>query len=257
MKRGLVCSAAIALTAAWWAPRVLACKPDLVGEPTRVSPTADAALPTNGRIVLDRAGGLLRGEFGDSLLEVEVHHPELRSDRERVALRVVQKYDRHDGATVVLTAAHQLRSSTSYTLAFDPPLDDATPGAPGRPHRQTIGRRRDGSPDRPRKRRCIAVAVATLTATWPSTFATADAAWIRVEWRQHGERGGGLPLTRRRTARSGSGFPRTTLQLRLTAIDFAGNECGRPGRPLEVVMPSGTPAKSQRSRILLPSNDST
>src|SRR3954466_1973463 len=102
MKRGLVWAAAIVLTAASWAPRAMACKPDLVGEPTKVSPATDEALPTNGRIVLDRAGGLL-GEFGDSLLQIEERHPELRSDRERVALRVVETYDRRDGTTVILT----------------------------------------------------------------------------------------------------------------------------------------------------------
>src|SRR5439155_25836560 len=102
-------------------------KRDLVGEPTKLSPTTDDALPTNGRIVLDRGGGLLRGEFGDSLLQIEDHHPELRSDRERVALRVVETYDRRDGATVILAARHNLRPSTSYTLVFDPPLEDATP----------------------------------------------------------------------------------------------------------------------------------
>src|SRR6266496_1344233 len=106
MRRRLLSGAAIVVTAASWAPRAMACKRDLIGEPTTVSPTTDEVLPTNGRIVLDRAGGLLRGEFGDSLLQIEERHPELRSDRERVALRVIETYGRRDGTTVVLTAAH-------------------------------------------------------------------------------------------------------------------------------------------------------
>jgi hypothetical protein len=245
MKRGLVCSAAIALTAAWWAPRVLACKPDLVGEPTRVSPTADAALPTNGRIVLDRGGGLLRGEFGDSLLEVEEHHPELRSDRERVALRVVEKYDRRDGATVVLTAAHQLRSSTSYTLAFDPPLDDGPQAT------WTTSSSDDRTPPRWLARPTAEAPVyrrggCGVDSHVAVNVATADAAWIRVEWRQHGERRWRPSLNAPTDGQIRVWLPPDErYTLRLTAIDFAGNEVRAPGRPLEVVMPSGTPAKRQ------------
>jgi hypothetical protein len=243
MRCAWICSAAIALAMASWAPPSLACKPDLVGEPTTVSPATSDALPTNGRIVLDRGGGLLRGEFGDSLLQIDDHHPELRSDGERVALRVVQTYDRRDGATVILLAAHQLRPRTAYTLGFDPPLDDAPRAT------WTTAASDDLTPPRWLARPTAQPPVIRRSNCGVDSHvavdvATADAAWIRVEWRGRGER-----AWRRSLDAPGDGQIRVWLPLdgrytlRLTAIDAAGNEVRAPGPPLEVVMPASQLAK--------------
>jgi hypothetical protein len=239
----LVWAAAIVLTAASWAPRAMACKPDLVGEPTKVSPATDEVLPTNGRIILDRAGGLLRGEFGDSLLEIEERHPELRSDRERVALRVLETYDRRDGATVVLTAAHQLRPSTAYTLVFDPPLEDPPRAT------WTTASSDDRSPPRwfarptaqaPVDRRTDCGVDSHVTVNVP----TADAPWIRVEWRRPDERRWRASLNEPRAGQIRVWLPAgERYLLKLTAIDFAGNAVRAPGPPLEIVMPSRATAK--------------
>jgi hypothetical protein len=238
MRRGQLCLAAIALTAAWWAPRAMACKRDMVEAPTKVSPTADESLPMNGRIVLDRAGGLLGGEFGDSLLQIEERHPELRSDRERVALRVVEKYDRRDGATVVLTAAHHLQPSTAYTLVLGSSMDDPALAT------WTTASSEDRSPPRWFARptadapvdRYIECRVDTHVAV---NVPTVDAPWIRTEWRRHGERRWRASLNAPKDGQIRVWLPPyERYTLKLTAIDFAGNEVRAPGPPLEVVMPS-------------------
>jgi hypothetical protein len=237
MKRWFVCTAAIALTVACGAPRAQACKPDLVGEPTKLSPATNAALPTNGRIVMNRSGGLLQGAFGESLLQIDEHHPELRSDRDRVALRVVETYDQRAGETVILAAAHQLRPSTSYTLVFDPPLENApratwtTASSDDRSPPRWLAR---PTTDAPICRRSNCSVDSHVAVNVP----TADAAWIRVEWRQHGERRWRLSLS---APTDGQVFvwlpPDERYTLKLTAIDSAGNEVAAPGRPLEVVVP--------------------
>ena len=242
MKRGLVWAAAIVLTVASWAPRAMACRPDLVGEPTKVSPPKDEALPTNGRIVLDRAGGLL-GEFGDSLLQIEERHPELRSDRERVALRVVETYDRRDGTTVILTAAHQLQPSTAYTLVFDPPLEDPPRAT------WTTASSDDRSPPRWFARPTAEAAVDRRIGCGVDSYVavnvpTADAPWIRAEWRQHGERRWRPSLNAPADGQIRVWLPPDgRYTLKLTAIDSAGNGVKAPGPPLEIVMPSRATAK--------------
>jgi hypothetical protein len=243
MKRGLVCSAAIALAAAWWVPAARACKVDQIGEPTKMSPTTNDALPTNGRIVLDRGGGLLRGEFGDSLLQIEDRHPVLRSEHERVALRVVETYDRRDGTTVVLTATHHLRPSTAYTLVFDPPVEDAAPAT------WTTASSDDRNPPRWFARPTAEAPVYRRTDCGVDSHVavnvpTADAPWIRVEWRQHGERRWRASLNAPTDGQIRVWLPlNERYTLKLTAIDFAGNEVRAPGPPLDVVMPSSEVAK--------------
>jgi len=208
-----------------------------------MSPTTDNALPTNGRIVLDRGGGLLHGDFGDSLLQIEDRHPELRSDHERVALKVVETYDRRDGATVVLVAAHHLRPSTAYTLVFYQPLDNA-PAATW-----TTASADDRSPPRWLAPPTAQPAEYHRTDCGVDSHVSvevpiADAPWIRVEWRPHGERRWRRSLNAPKDEQIKVWLPPDgRYTLKLTAIDFAGNEVKAPGPPLEVVMPSRKVAK--------------
>jgi hypothetical protein len=68
---------------------------------------------------------------------------------------------------------------------------------------------------------------------------TADAPWIRTEWRRHGERRWRASLNAPKDGQIRVWLPPyERYTLKLTAIDFAGNEVRAPGPPLEVVMPS-------------------
>jgi len=116
MKRGLVCSAALAVvTAAVLAPRVSTAK--CMYRRMQAFPRAGVHLPLNGRIVVEGYGA-----DEDLVKDIAVHHPELWSAGDRVPLRAAaMNVGGFNITQVVLVPERQLLPKTKYTLRIYAP----------------------------------------------------------------------------------------------------------------------------------------
>lgn len=116
MKRGSVCSAALAVvTAAVLAPRVSTAK--CMYRRMQAFPRAGVHLPLNGRIVVEGYGA-----DEDLVKDIAVHHPELWSAGDRVPLRVATMNVGGLSITqAVLVPERPLLPTTKYTLRIYAP----------------------------------------------------------------------------------------------------------------------------------------
>ena len=241
MKRRLVLSTAIAFTVGAFASRAHACKPGM-DDRVDVHPGPTVPLPTNGRVILDVFPGLLLGEFDNIVSDVEAHHPQLSTDRERVALRIVEKYPHGAGTKLILSAEHPLRPGTVYVLVFDPPFAGVrrtwtTAASADREAPRWLSRP-TAEPPVYRSQLCFTESFVEIN------VALAETVTIRIDARGHGDRRRQQHVFIPTDGRIRVPLPAgERYSLQLTAVDLAGNESKAPGGPIDVSMPSPEVAK--------------
>jgi hypothetical protein len=214
-------------------------------------------LPLNGRIVLTRSG-LLNVERGSTELEAL----ELRSEADRVPLRVVETNLGVRQVQFVLSPVRPLLGATRYTLRRK---GDDGGEASGRRSTETFvwttASAPDKSPPRWRRRPTIGAASYVRYGCGPATHVKVNVAvddaeagvQIRTELYSHD---GGSPLRyliepvdgviEIGHGMCGGAFPldpNERYSVMLTAVDAAGNETPAPGGPLEIVGPAPAVAK--------------
>ena len=243
MKRGLICSAAIALCTL--APRASDAKCEASHD--SVFPATASVLPTNGRIVLTRHGLLLDSPIA------EMRPLELRAETERVPLRVAETNMGVKNVQYVLVPARVLQPNTRYTLRIQ--TDDGSEGPSlrdGSEFAWTTGSAADSTPPRWRARPRVGGSLNQRYGCGPAIYvnvtAPVDGALVRVELRAtdggqtsrylmrpfddvidvgHQMCGGAFDLA-----------PNRRYVVSLTAVNAAGNETPAPGRRLEIVGPA-------------------
>jgi len=240
MKGRLVWSVAVAAAAGVSASHAWANKRDLADQ-VYIYPGTEVALPTNARIVLD-ARSVAVGDFRAGV-SLDSHRSELRSARERIILHPIATENRGDSTITVLAADQPLQGATSYQLVFDPPIA----GLPQ--HAWTTTASADRQPPRWLSRPTTDPPVVQQTNGGNGAFvdidvAVTEPALFRVEVRARAKRRSyhALLVSRGRRIRLPVA-PGGHYALKLTAIDFAGNEAQAPGPPIEVAVPSREASK--------------
>ena len=259
MRRALVWVAACVGTAL--APTAVSAKCAVGGD--TVHPRT-AHLPLNGRIVLTRSW-LLNADSEKTNLEAL----ELRSDADRVPLRLVETNVGVGQVQFVLSPVRALLASTRYTLRRKGDVGgEASARGPAAAFVWTTASAPDKSPPRWRRRPTVGDASYVRYGCGPATRVKvnvavddvltdpdADAAvQVRVELYSHD---GGSPLRYliepvNGVIEIGHGMcggafplqPDERYSVVRTAVDAAGNETPAPGRPLEIVGPA--PAAKRR-----------
>lgn len=266
-KRASFWPAVVALGASVFTPIVVSAKCFEGGDHVYPQPSRLMPLPVNGRIVLTRSW-LLRVDSAKTNLEAL----ELRSETDRVPLRVVETNRGVGEVQFVLSPVRRLRAETQYALwkrakdgsegpalgargGFEwttgPGPDNVKPRWRSRP---TVGARRYT------KYGCgpeilveVKVAVRDVSSDLPSLVGEDAAVLVRAELHPSD---GGSPLRylldpSRGVIEIGHGMcggafslePNQPYSVTLTAVDAAGNETPAPGRPLEIVGPAPELAK--------------
>jgi hypothetical protein len=233
----LVCAAALALGLAS-APRAHAVESDL-DDHVSVSPSAHLPFPTNGRITLTVVSNLPDVTLENLSAAVVERRPELRSDRERVPLRILEKHPIEWGGMVVLAPKRRLRPKTAYTLVFDPPLLDTPPTT------WTTATSEDRAPARWLSRPTAEPPISSdlryydelrvlinVSVSEPAMFV----AVLRAHQDGDVRRFHLLPRPDGRIEVSALGEG-GRFTLKLTAIDVAGHRSNAPGPPIEIVVP--------------------
>ena len=142
---------------------------------------------------------------------------------------------------VVLTPDHPLKPNTSYALAFDPPVSGFSPsswtteGSADRNAPRWLSRPTAGAPVMQRSTcRWLRYVDISVPVSEPAIF--------RVHTRERGDQ-----RLRQEFFLAHQGsimFPvteNTHYTLKLTAVDFAGNEAKAPGPPIQIHVPAHIP----------------
>jgi hypothetical protein len=249
-----VCLLAAALGALAWSPPATAKCADSTIE---VFPETSAALPTNGRIVVEIAG-LIGADRTPSAVPMQ-----LRNGTERVLLNVVDTNVEAVGGVVqmVFVPARELRADTTYTLYLSEEARPLTRSSD--PIAWTTSAGADRTAPRWRAAPRSGPGVSAPLGCGSEVFVPVsvaldgddeDAVRILAEVRPIGgavlptggpatarylleRRGGGIKIGHEMCGGPFDLEPGRRYTVRLTAVDAAGNKAPAPGRPLEILGP--------------------